>query len=347
MRCAVAVHGGAGVELESVNCGLCGSDSWSPILQAEDVNYAVPGLFRIVQCPRCGLVYQNPRPTSRAIADIYPEDYGPHRSDESGLVQPTSDFPLWKERMKRQIADLYYFREKGHGNGWRRWSTFPFYLYARMMRIILLPRGEDENRCVLDIGCGTGRFLRNMATQGWRVFGVEPDPAAAARAQETLGSGRITGTLEQSSLAPASCDLVTMWHVIEHLSDPVQTMREVHRLLKPGGWLVIMTPNIASLEFRLFRDNWQPLELPRHFYHFSPHTLRLTLRVTGFHSMRIAFQIEPITLEASFRNLFGVDRFAPVTAYRACARNLLWIPSVLLAWAHTSGIIVAYAQKQD
>jgi len=136
-----------------------------------------------------------------------------------------------------------------------------------------------------------------------------------------------------------------MWHVLEHLPNPLEALAEVSRLLKPGGWFIAMVPNIASFEFQIFQADWLHLDLPRHLYHFSPRTLQQMLEKANLAALRIAFQIEPLSLEDSLRNLLRIKR-QPSGAGLRYFRGFLWILSFLLAQVQSSGVIVVYACKK-
>ena len=136
---------------------------------------------------------------------------------------------------------------------------------------------------LLDVGCGSGTFLGHMQYFGWEVHGVEPDPKAASIAREALFSDNIhTGSLEEIDLEEKSFDVVTMSHVIEHLLEPVKILQTCYRLLKPGGLLVLTTPNSSSLGRKKFRIHWRGWELPRHIHIFNKATLVSLTTNAGF-----------------------------------------------------------------
>lgn len=125
----------------------------------------------------------------------------------------------------------------------------------------------------LDVGCGDGSFLATLAQQGWDIFGTELSTSIATTAQLCLGDRVHVGPLEKIGFAPASFDLVTFWHVLEHLEHPTLALTEARRLVKADGQVVVAVPNIDSLQARLFASDWLHLDVPRHRWHFSPRTL--------------------------------------------------------------------------
>jgi len=147
---------------------------------------------------------------------------------------------------------------------------------------------------LLDIGCGNGSFLACMRERGWEVQGIEPDPEASRLARERFGLEVVTGTLEETSLPANSADAITMTHVIEHVPDPVGLLAACCRILKPGGKLVAVTPNVESLAHHLFGVGWTHLDPPRHFNLFSPRTLQSCAQQAGL-------QTESLRTRAPFR----------------------------------------------
>jgi SAM-dependent methyltransferase len=121
-----------------------------------------------------------------------------------------------------------------------------------------------------------------MHEQSWQVTGIDASPAAVRRVREQLGLRALVGSLPHPELGPAEFDVVTLWHSLEHVHDPVAVLREVRRLLVPGGKVVVAVPNIDSRPFRWFGQSWFGLDLPRHLTHFSPQTLRKMLTKSGF-----------------------------------------------------------------
>jgi SAM-dependent methyltransferase len=140
---------------------------------------------------------------------------------------------------------------------------------------------------LLDFGCGAGHFLEFMRRRHWQVTGLDVSVQAVERVRRELGLRALAGTLPHPELLPASFDVVTMWHALEHLHDPLKTLQEIHRLLVPGGRLLIEVPNIASQGFQWFRHAWYGLELPRHLVHFTPQTLQQMVNRAGFRTGRV------------------------------------------------------------
>jgi SAM-dependent methyltransferase len=132
----------------------------------------------------------------------------------------------------------------------------------------------------LDVGCGSGDFLLRMRGRGWEVLGVEPDPVAAAAARRSDLDVR-DGMLADAAFADDTFDAIVLSHVIEHVHDPIALLRECHRVLRPGGVLVMMTPNLSSVGHRRFGADWRGLEPPRHLHVFSVEALAACVQRVG------------------------------------------------------------------
>lgn len=114
------------------------------------------------------------------------------------------------------------------------------------------------------------------------MTGLDAAVGVVQHVREQHGLTALVGTLPHSELRPGSFDVVTMWHSLEHVHRPLAILREAYRLLVPGGKLIIATPNIESLPFRVFGRSWFGLDLPRHLTHFTPRTLTAMLQTAGF-----------------------------------------------------------------
>lgn len=126
---------------------------------------------------------------------------------------------------------------------------------------------------LLDIGCSSGGFLRTLKGADWKLYGIEISPEEARRAEASSGAQVFVGGILNAPFSEASFDVITGFHVLEHVSDPNHVIENMWKWLKPGGILYLHVPNIEALEARIFRSYWYGLELPRHSYHFSPISL--------------------------------------------------------------------------
>ncbi len=148
---------------------------------------------------------------------------------------------------------------------------------SRLRRIELL---MDPGK-LLDIGCSLGYFVEAANARGWQASGVEISPFAAEEARR-MGLDVKTGTLEEANLPAESLDCVTMWDVLEHVPDPTRHMLEVRRILRPRGLVVVGTPDLGHIQFRLKRERWRHLKPAEHIFYFSGPNINMLLRRTGF-----------------------------------------------------------------
>lgn len=240
------------VAWDDAPCPLCGYEDAETVLEATDPTPSggKGRVFAVVKCKRCGMAFTNPRPDPDSIGAFYPADYRPHRRPRKmSVARPLS----WSARIT------------GRGCKERR-GILPWPGTGRL----------------LDFGCGGGSYLKRMADQGWAVTGLDASVGAVRQIQEELGLAALVGTLPHPDLKPGSFEVVTMWHSLEHVHDPVTILREAYQLLVPGGKLVVACPNMAGWPFRWFGPDWFGLDLPRHLTHFTPASLTECLFVSGF-----------------------------------------------------------------
>ena len=240
--------------MEVVSCSFCDAEETSVLFEGRDYWFELPGLFPVRRCLRCGLIYLSPRPDSDEIAGYYPTAYQPYQ----GAIE---DEP---SRL-------------------RRWSRC--YALSKKVRAVekqaLSGKRRGRGRA-LDVGCATGDFLAALRERGWQVTGVEKNERAAAYARARLGLEVVTGELETAGFPDRAFDLVTLWHVLEHVHDPVSTLSELARVTRPGGLLVLAVPNPESFEARIFGRYWAGWDIPRHLHLFARRVLRQMLDRTGW-----------------------------------------------------------------
>jgi SAM-dependent methyltransferase len=150
------------------------------------------------------------------------------------------------------------------------------------------PRFNTPGR-MLDLGCGSGWFLREMQDRGWDVYGVEINSIAAELGRREAALNIFAGTLQQAGFPSNFFDYVRSNHSFEHISCPAETLDEMHRVLKPGGRLLIGVPNVASLNARVFGQYWWYLGAPVHPYNYSVNTLSLLLKKHHFAPIKVSY----------------------------------------------------------
>ncbi|UCD58430.1 MAG: class I SAM-dependent methyltransferase [Candidatus Hydrogenedentota bacterium] len=192
------------------------------------------------------------------------------------------EWPQLSEEASRRLYGNSYYESWGieHDLSVRDMKKRTFTLKLRALERIT-PPGH-----ILDVGCATGFFLEAAAERGWQAYGVEVNPYAVAQARRQFGDRVLEGTIESVSLDRTSFDAIAMSDVLEHVPDPMGTLRRAHELLRGSGLVAITTPNIASITAHLLRGRWPHLKAEHQFY-FSPRTLSLLLKQTGFRTLRI------------------------------------------------------------
>lgn len=265
---------------EAPFCLLCGEQGIFIYRNLPDRLFGAPGIWGLMRCPNCGLVWLNPRPVPEDVWKLY-EQYYTHEKTKAparlaGLRKAARDSVLATGLRYDGLAGGVL--KKGLGKVLSNIGPIREMVEMSVMNLQAPLKGR-----LLDVGCGNGQFLATIRDLGWEVVGVEPDPAAVKAAHEDFGLTVINATLQEAEFTEKTFDVVTMNHVIEHVLDPIGTMRECRRVLKTGGRLIIATPNMESLGYKIFKGSWRGLEVPRHLHLFSPGTL---LRCAGEAGLR-------------------------------------------------------------
>lgn len=243
--------------------------------------------YAIVTCAQCGFRYLNPEPSAAELDRLYGESY--FRNDDS-------------------VAQGYASYE-AEADNWR--ATF-------RDRLLLFP--TTAGRRLLDVGAATGFFVEQARAAGWDAEGVEPSEWAARYAREQLGQPVRTGTLDEAGVLAAAYDVVTMWEVIEHLPDVGGVLRDVARVLKPGGYLLLSTPDAGSVAARLSGKRWLGWrKIPEHLSYFDGASLRRVLGDAGFDVESTRY----VSLTVTWG--FALQRLSALTGAEWLARAPKWV----------------------
>ncbi|RLA84591.1 MAG: hypothetical protein DRG31_04730 [Deltaproteobacteria bacterium] len=267
---------------EQKRCILCKKEGSLLYRNVEDRLFGIPGKWDILECPKCQLAWLFPRPSKEELLSFYPENYHTHQGKSAFQVDEFK-----KDRSKVAILQRYgYYKEMPLSiRDSLRVLLYGAFLQHRIGRKIRWLKAVPGG-CLLDIGCGNGTFLYRMKELGWEVVGVDPDPDAVAIANK-FGLNVILGTVEEAEFANASFAAITMNHVIEHVTDPMSLLKECHRIMRPAGQLVIVTPNVRSLGHIFFGRNWLDWDVPRHLFIFSTKSLKICVEQAGFKIRRV------------------------------------------------------------
>ena len=218
-------------------CPICNKEDIASLLHTKD--YSLTGEdFQIIQCANCTLEYTDPAPSKEAIAPYYNfPSYISHTDTKQGLV------------------NKMYHKVRNHT------------LTQKTNWVQSLFTGHKGH--LLEVGAGTGAFANSMSKKGWKVTALEPDAASRQKALENYDINLLP-IEELSHLEPAKYEVITLWHVLEHVHDLNAYMKTFHSLLKPNGRLIIAVPNYTSYDAGFYKNYWAAYDVPRHLYHFSP-----------------------------------------------------------------------------
>jgi 2-polyprenyl-3-methyl-5-hydroxy-6-metoxy-1,4-benzoquinol methylase len=243
------------------DCYLCQSPARPLYEDLTDNLFGAPGIWNLVQCPdpKCGLVWLNPMPVDDDLGQAYAKYYT-HGEEATGHSWLTSVMRRRGQVLRSLLNPARHERD----------------------RLLLMDLSRIAPGKLLDVGCGDGTRIAQLRKLGWDVCGQDLDPAAVGYARETLGLRAFLGPLGDVPFPPKSFDCVTLNHVIEHVHDPVDLLEKSRRFLKPGGRLVVITPNVQSFAHQHFGRLWRGLEPPRHLHLFSPRTLSTVILGAGF-----------------------------------------------------------------
>ena len=294
-------------------CPLCRSDDAQPVWSTPDRALGVPGVYTVARCRACGFLYQRPRVRDDALVLCYPDHY-PRHQEPSPRV-PFRGSPARIRAVRCALAKHLAYpgfrgdfgvltRLRARGLVARlRWSCPPW-----------IGRGR-----YLDVGCGSGATLGVAQALGWDVSGIEVDEAAAAKARRFTRNLHVGDVLD-APFADGCFDVVTAFHVLEHVVDPVAVVRRMLDWLAPGGLLIVEVPNAGGLGAALFGRSWVGLELPRHLSHFTPATLERTIRTAGGRVTWCWHRAQPRYY------LWSLSTFVRDRGYARLARSLEWRP---------------------
>lgn len=218
-------------KLES--CPSCKHPQFDNYLICED-HQVTHESFALVKCTNCELIFTNPRPQSHELTKYYQsKDYISHTDEGNSLINVLYKLVRsYTLKKKRQLIEKY-----------------------------------STPGMILDYGCGTGDFLKVCEKSQWLTTGIEPDSGAMEIAKTKL-NGTVVDSLGYLK-NEKTFDVITMWHVIEHVSQLKETLKKLHKQLKQGGYMIVAVPNPNSFDASLYREHWAAYDVPRHLYHFT------------------------------------------------------------------------------
>ena len=255
-------------------CPVCKSNNITFLFIAKD-HLVSHKEFKIYGCNQCTLRFTNPRPETKELSRYYESDeYISHTDQSSSLIN-----------------SLYKIARK--------------FTIKRKRRLL---QGMTNNYTLLDFGCGTGHFIEHCKGSGWQVSGVEPNELA-----RSLAAGNTMETIydDLSKVGAKSFDIITLWHVLEHVAELNKTIEQLKALLAVDGTLVIAVPNYEAYETTIYKEFWAAYDVPRHLYHFNRKSMKALL---AQHGLKIV-KTYPMLLDSFYisllsnKNQFGDSKY--------------------------------------
>jgi 2-polyprenyl-3-methyl-5-hydroxy-6-metoxy-1,4-benzoquinol methylase len=268
-------------------CPICNHTVFATLLVCQDFLTSHEH-FELKTCVSCTFVFTSPRPDSQSLPAYYEsKNYISHTGKSSGVIN-----------------FLYLLARK-------------FTLRWKINRINLF----KKNISILDYGCGTGELLLACQHQGWQVAGLEPNTHARQKATQKTGIN-IAGNLNQ--FVGQQFDVITLWHVLEHVMDLRKKLSELKGLLKNDGLLFLAVPNCQSPDALFYQEYWAGYDVPRHLWHFTKATMNALLTSEGL-TVR---SIHPMKLDAYYVSLLSEkykssNRITPATFIQGAVRGFL------------------------
>jgi len=248
-------------------CPVCDSTNGETVFQC--IDHSVTGeMFDIVRCKSCGYAQTLPQPDELTIGKYYEtDDYVSHSETRKGIVNK-----------------LYLLIRK----------------FSVRKKVDLVKQIAPDTKSLLDVGCGTGFFLSHCKAQGWNVTGVEQSNIARRKAEERIDA-TIYSSIDEVIETGKTFDVITLWHVFEHLFDINKSLDQLKSMLNRGGVLILALPNPCSKDARVYGKDWAAFDVPRHLSHFSPQSIRL---LTEKHGMKVK-KIIPMKLDAYYVSMLS------------------------------------------
>lgn len=214
-------------------CPICKSGIFNNFMICKDYSVSQES-FAIVQCKKCHFKFTNPRPSPASLPQYYKSDsYISHTNKGNNFIN-----------IAYKIARHFTINKK----------------------INFIKTFHDHGN-ILDYGCGTGMFIERAKNKGWNVLGIEPSEEARAQISSKM-QPFVYSSIKDIKLKKYF-HIITLWHVIEHISDLQDTLKKLKKLMHPEGKIIIAVPNCESWDAQHYKEHWAAYDVPRHLYHFT------------------------------------------------------------------------------
>lgn len=251
-------------------CIVCGSANYVDLYLTHDRMFDIPRKYRVKKCRKCLLLFIDPQPTAAVLSQHYPSK----KYYSYSASQKKNIFGV----LRSYLIKNYYK------------PNFIASIFAKLVKNVPAMPSYKKNGKILDVGCGAGDMLILLRDLGWETYGIEIDKNAVKTARERGLSRVKLGTYKDIFRFPDNYfDSIRLYHVIEHLDDPMTCLKLIYKKLKKDGELILGTPNYSSLTSKIFGKYWYNLDIPRHMFVFSPRNLQELVAKSGFKIGKIEF----------------------------------------------------------
>ncbi|MBQ8760157.1 MAG: class I SAM-dependent methyltransferase [Bacteroidales bacterium] len=266
-------------------CPWCESENNFSFLKLKDYFLSQED-FEIYECKDCKLLFTVPCPTPSEIGKYYKsEEYLSHNEEKKGLVPTIYNF-VKKINIKNKFK--------------------------------IATDGISSDISLLDIGCGVGDFLLHAKNNSCKITGIEPSEDAREIAEKKLDT-QILSPEELQNIPDESFDIITMWHVLEHVANLKEEIYHLQRLLKKNGRLILALPNYKSYDAEYYKDKWAAYDVPRHINHFSEESIRNIFKETNVQLI----DIKPLKWDSYYISMLSE---------KYCKHNLSFVKGVVRGW---------------
>ena len=267
------------------SCPWCNSENNHQFLKLKDY-FLTQEEFEIIECDECKLLFTNPCPTPDKIGDYYKsEDYLSHNEEKKSFFAK-----IYNSVKKINIRNKYN----------------------------IAVNHQQSDVSILDIGCGVGDFLLYAKENGCNITGIEPSEDARKVAEKKLNS-KILSPEELENIPDESFDIITMWHVLEHVADLKTEIYHLQRILKKDGRLILALPNYKSYDAEYYKDKWAAYDVPRHLNHFSQTSIKNIFNKTKLQLI----DIKPLKWDSFYISMLSEE-------YMNCKKSFL--KGILTGW---------------
>lgn len=258
-----------------------------------------------------------PQPKASQVEDINDNKYDSKEEQESRIANYKKEYA----RAKQHADELKLFKESGR---------------------------------LVDVGCSYGIFVKAAQDEGFDASGIEPAKNAAAYAKQKFHVNVFQGTLDEAKVKENTYDIVTLYDVLEHIPNLKPFLKEIRRVLKPGGFLVVQSPNVESYAFQILKTNWNWLLVPNHLWHFSKKSLSNVLEENGFTIKKVITEDAVYDFASNFKSTLHFPIISSGITFKIL-RKIIYIFSYGFIFIGTrvwskqakGGILRVYAQKTD